>query len=52
MIRIAAGEKRHMRQDEVPFKGQAIECRINAEDAAKQLAPGALRSDALSAKTA
>lgn len=30
-IRIAAGEKLSVRQDEVTFKGHAIECRINAE---------------------
>ena len=30
-IRIAAGEKLSVRQDQVTFKGHAIECRINAE---------------------
>ena len=30
-IRIAAGEKLSLRQDEVQFRGHAIECRINAE---------------------
>ena len=30
-IRIAAGEKLSVTQDEVTFKGHAIECRINAE---------------------
>jgi acetyl-CoA carboxylase, biotin carboxylase subunit len=39
MIRIAAGEKVRIRQDEVPLKGHAIECRINAEDPAKQFMP-------------
>jgi acetyl-CoA carboxylase biotin carboxylase subunit len=39
MIRIAAGEKLRIRQDEVPLKGHAIECRINAEDPAKQFMP-------------
>jgi acetyl-CoA carboxylase biotin carboxylase subunit len=31
-IRIAAGEKVRIQQDEVQIKGAAIECRINAED--------------------
>jgi acetyl-CoA carboxylase biotin carboxylase subunit len=39
MIRIAAGEKLRIRQDEVPLKGHAIECRINAEDPARQFLP-------------
>jgi acetyl-CoA carboxylase biotin carboxylase subunit len=39
MIRIAAGEKLRIRQDEIPLKGHAIECRINAEDPAKQFMP-------------
>jgi acetyl-CoA carboxylase, biotin carboxylase subunit len=39
MIRIAAGEKLRIRQDEVALKGHAIECRINAEDPAKQFMP-------------
>jgi acetyl-CoA carboxylase biotin carboxylase subunit len=39
MIRIAAGEKLCIRQDDVPRKGHAIECRINAEDPAKQFMP-------------
>ncbi len=30
-IRIAAGEKLPFRQRDIPFKGHAIECRINAE---------------------
>lgn len=32
-IRIAAGEKFTLRQRDVEFRGHAIECRINAEDA-------------------
>jgi acetyl-CoA carboxylase, biotin carboxylase subunit len=32
-IRIAAGEKLSLTQDEVVIRGHAIECRINAEDA-------------------
>lgn len=31
-IRIAAGEKLKIKQDDVKFHGHAIECRINAED--------------------
>lgn len=31
-IRVAAGEKLRLQQDEVQMKGAAIECRINAED--------------------
>jgi acetyl-CoA/propionyl-CoA carboxylase biotin carboxyl carrier protein len=38
-IRIAAGEKLSFTQDEVEFRGHAIECRINAEDASKNFAP-------------
>ena len=32
-IRIAAGEKFTLRQRDIVFKGHAIECRVNAEDA-------------------
>jgi acetyl-CoA carboxylase, biotin carboxylase subunit len=32
-LRIAAGEKLHYKQSQVQFRGHAIECRINAEDA-------------------
>ena len=38
-IKIATGEKLSLTQDDVEFKGHAIECRINAEDAAKNFAP-------------
>lgn len=31
-IRVAAGEPLSVKQDEIHFKGHAIECRINAED--------------------
>lgn len=34
-IRIAAGEKFTLRQKDIQFRGHAIECRINAEDAFK-----------------
>lgn len=38
-IRIASGEKLKMKQDEVEFKGCAIECRINAEDTEHDFRP-------------
>ena len=38
-ILIAAGEPLSLTQDEVVLRGHAIECRINAEDAAKNFAP-------------
>jgi acetyl-CoA/propionyl-CoA/long-chain acyl-CoA carboxylase, biotin carboxylase, biotin carboxyl carrier protein len=38
-IRAAAGEHLSYRQEEVALRGHAIECRINAEDAAKNFAP-------------
>src|SRR5918992_1610620 len=38
-IRIAAGEPLSYRQEDVVIRGHAIECRINAEDAAKNFAP-------------
>jgi acetyl-CoA/propionyl-CoA carboxylase, biotin carboxylase, biotin carboxyl carrier protein len=38
-IRVAAGEKLSITQDEVVLRGHAIECRINAEDASKNFAP-------------
>jgi acetyl-CoA/propionyl-CoA carboxylase biotin carboxyl carrier protein len=38
-IRVAAGEKLSISQEEVELRGHAIECRINAEDASKNFAP-------------
>jgi len=39
-IRIAAGEKLSIkRQDKIPLKGHAMECRINAEDPANDFVP-------------
>jgi acetyl-CoA/propionyl-CoA carboxylase, biotin carboxylase, biotin carboxyl carrier protein len=38
-IRAAAGEPLSVSQDEVVLRGHAIECRINAENAAKNFAP-------------
>jgi len=38
-IRIAAGERLGVRQKDIQFSGHAIECRINAEDPAKNFTP-------------
>ena len=38
-IRAAAGEPLSVGQDDVVLRGHAIECRINAEDAARRFAP-------------
>ena len=38
-IRIAAGEKLSFKQKDIPQTGHAIECRINAEDPARNFAP-------------
>jgi acetyl-CoA/propionyl-CoA carboxylase biotin carboxyl carrier protein len=38
-VKIAAGEELSYRQEDVLLRGHAIECRINAEDAAKNFAP-------------
>jgi acetyl-CoA carboxylase, biotin carboxylase subunit len=38
-LRIAAGERLFIRQDDVRFEGHAIECRINAEDPAQGFKP-------------
>src|ERR1700710_1646809 len=38
-IRIAAGEELSITQDDLELRGHAIECRVNAEDAAKNFAP-------------
>jgi len=38
-IRVAAGEPLSISQEDVVLRGHAIECRINAEDAAKNFAP-------------
>ncbi len=40
MIRIAGGEPLAITQDDVTVDGHAIECRINAEDPAKNFMPG------------
>ena len=38
-IRIASGEELNIRQEDVVFKGHAIECRINAENPEKNFRP-------------
>jgi acetyl-CoA/propionyl-CoA/long-chain acyl-CoA carboxylase, biotin carboxylase, biotin carboxyl carrier protein len=38
-IRVAAGAELSFRQEDVVLRGHSIECRINAEDAAKNFAP-------------
>jgi acetyl-CoA/propionyl-CoA carboxylase biotin carboxyl carrier protein len=38
-IRVAAGAELSIAQDDVVLRGHAIECRINAEDAARNFAP-------------
>jgi acetyl-CoA carboxylase, biotin carboxylase subunit len=42
-IRVAAGEKLSVTQDDVVFEGHALECRINAEDPDNNFAPTAGR---------
>jgi acetyl-CoA/propionyl-CoA carboxylase, biotin carboxylase, biotin carboxyl carrier protein len=45
-IKVAAGERLSISQDDVVLRGHAIECRINAEDASKNFtpAPGTITS--------
>lgn len=38
-IRVAAGQKLTIQQEDVPCRGYAMECRINAEDVAHDFAP-------------
>ena len=44
-IRVAAGEPLSVTQDEIEFRGHAIECRVNAEDPDTNFAPTAGRLD-------
>lgn len=39
-IRVAMGEPLRFKQEDIEFKGHAIECRINAEDPFKNFRPG------------
>lgn len=39
-IRVAMGEKLRFTQDDIEFKGHAIECRLNAEDPFQNFRPG------------
>ena len=39
-IRVAAGERLDFAQDDIEFRGHAIECRINAEDVSRNFLPG------------
>ncbi|EHP89144.1 acetyl-CoA carboxylase biotin carboxylase subunit [Methanotorris formicicus] len=39
MIKIASGEELSIKQEDVVFRGHAIECRINAEDAINDFVP-------------
>lgn len=51
MIRVAAGEKLSVRQDDIRVTGHAIECRINAEDPARGFLPGPGTIEALGVPT-
>jgi acetyl-CoA carboxylase biotin carboxylase subunit len=42
-IRIAAGERLDLQQEDVKFNGHAIECRLTAEDPSRNFMPGAGR---------
>ncbi len=48
MLRIAGGEALDLKQDEIRVAGHAIECRINAEDPARNFMPWPGTVDALS----
>jgi acetyl-CoA carboxylase, biotin carboxylase subunit len=45
-IQVAAGEPLTITQDDIEFRGHAIECRINAEDPSRNFAPAPGRLDA------
>lgn len=47
-IKIASGEKLSFTQDEIQFKGYAIECRINAEDCDNNFMPSTGKIDYIS----
>lgn len=46
-LRIASGEKLHLKQEDIHFKGVAIECRINAEDHENNFMPSPGRIETL-----
>ena len=46
-IKLAAGEKLRIKQDDVKIIGHAIECRINAEDSEKDFMPSAGKLETL-----
>jgi acetyl-CoA carboxylase, biotin carboxylase subunit len=46
-IKVAAGEKLALRQEDVQFKGHVIECRINAEDPENNFMPSPGKIDLL-----
>ncbi|MEM7317355.1 MAG: acetyl-CoA carboxylase biotin carboxylase subunit, partial [Planctomycetota bacterium] len=46
-IRVASGEKLWVKQEDIPQLGHAIECRINAEDPAKNFQPSAGRIETM-----
>ncbi len=45
-IRVAAGEPLSLKQEDIVFRGHAIECRINAEDSDRNFLPSPGRIDA------
>ncbi|MFA7412912.1 MAG: acetyl-CoA carboxylase biotin carboxylase subunit [Rhizobium sp.] len=51
MIKVAAGEKLSVRQEDIRVAGHAIECRINAEDPARGFLPGPGTIEALGIPT-
>lgn len=46
MLRVAAGHKLKLKQEDIPIKGWAMECRVYAEDPYRNFLPsiGRLRS--------
>jgi acetyl-CoA carboxylase biotin carboxylase subunit len=46
-IRVAAGEKLWLKQEDIPLLGVAMECRINAEDPVKNFQPSAGRIETM-----
>lgn len=46
-LRVASGEKLWLKQEDIPRRGHSIECRINAEDPAKNFQPSPGKIDRL-----